>query len=646
MAYDAQRGRVVLFGGQLQAYPSPLQSDTWEWDGTSWLQRVSSHAPAARLGTAIAYDGQAQRTFLFGGFDGQVVRSDAWEWDGTDWTLHTSSHAPSPRSNHAMAYDSVRQRVVLFGGQTLFLNISFPLNDTWEWDGVDWLAQTPTNVPAARPGQTMAFDAPNGRTILVQPGTSSPSPSVDETWAWDGVDWSRLQAADLPPPSIGPRRYLLALDAVRGDGALVVSDRSWTWSGTQWRPTTPILTNPVLLYDPRLARTVMFAPDLTETWSWQGSRWTLLTPTSPPPPRRRFGLAYDSARRCTVLFGGTDYQTYWNDTWEWDGQVWTQRTPAHAPTARFGHAMAYDSRRAHTLLFGGYSGFERSDIWQWDGVDWTQRLCNTAPQPGSSYSMAYDSQRDRMVLFAAPILNALRQTWEWDDVDWHSMAAAHMPTTVEEPLAYDSRRQRCVMVGTAPGGTTYVTLEWDGNDWASFAPPAGTTTLNYPIAYDVQRGRTVLFLGPPTYTTHEYGVPGAAVAAAIGAGCGTPALTATPSAGSQPILGQTQSIDIANVPAGIVFIDYGWSNVAAGVFALPMRLDLLGMPGCELLTSIDQLAEPCLATGPSTAQHTVAIPALPWLLGVHIWLQPWAPAPGQNAAGLVAGNAVSLLLGI
>ncbi len=40
-AYDAARGRVVLFGGTSLIYPNIVYlSDTWEWDGTTWSQRT------------------------------------------------------------------------------------------------------------------------------------------------------------------------------------------------------------------------------------------------------------------------------------------------------------------------------------------------------------------------------------------------------------------------------------------------------------------------------------------------------------------------------------------------------------------------------------------------------------------------------
>jgi hypothetical protein len=145
-------------------------------------------------------------------------------------------------------------------------------------------------------------------------------------------------------------------------------------------------------------------------------------------------------------------------------------------------------------------------------------------------------------------------------------------------------------------------------------------------------------------STWELGVPGFAVAHTFGDGCGAARLTAAPVPGSRPVLGQVQGIDVQNVP-GPTFMCYGWSATHIGAFSLPLPLDAFGMPGCDLLQSIDLLLEPCVATGPTTVHHDAAIPNLPFLLGVQIYLQPWAIAPLANPAGLVTGNAVSLLLG-
>ena len=60
---NTARKRVVLFGF---VYP-PARSDTWEWDGNTWLERSPTTSPSVRFGHAMAYDAARQRVVLFGG---------------------------------------------------------------------------------------------------------------------------------------------------------------------------------------------------------------------------------------------------------------------------------------------------------------------------------------------------------------------------------------------------------------------------------------------------------------------------------------------------------------------------------------------------------------------------------------------------
>jgi len=55
--------------------------------------------------------------------------ADTWEWDGSQWVQRTPATSPPPRwGGHAMAYDSLRGRVVLFGGSNGYNSY---LGDTW-----------------------------------------------------------------------------------------------------------------------------------------------------------------------------------------------------------------------------------------------------------------------------------------------------------------------------------------------------------------------------------------------------------------------------------------------------------------------------------------------------------------------------------
>jgi len=130
MAYDSQRGVTVLFGG---VDPSAVLGDTWEWNGSSWTQ-VGSTGPSPRQDSAMIYDSQRGVTMLFGGDSAHIfpiALSDTWEWDGSNW-IQVIIAGPPVRWGHAMAYDDQRGVTALFGGG----DGGFPLGllqDTWEY---------------------------------------------------------------------------------------------------------------------------------------------------------------------------------------------------------------------------------------------------------------------------------------------------------------------------------------------------------------------------------------------------------------------------------------------------------------------------------------------------------------------------------
>jgi hypothetical protein len=142
--------------------------------------------------------------------------------------------APSPRSSFGVANDTARSEVVLFGGGGL----GGLLDDTWTWDGTDWTQRIPAHSPSARERMGMADDAAHGQVVLF--GGSSGN-FLGDTWTWDGTDWTKR------------------------------------------------------------------------------------TPVHSPSARHALGMAYDAARGQVVLFGGFGGGNYLGDTWTWDGTDWTQR---------------------------------------------------------------------------------------------------------------------------------------------------------------------------------------------------------------------------------------------------------------------------------------------------------------------------------
>jgi hypothetical protein len=216
VAYDSARGVTILFGGTSDT----VCSNTWEWDGVEWTL-VSEAGPSARAGHAMAYDSARGVTILFGGAVsiGPEVwyNHETWEWDGVEWTL-VSEAGPSARAGHAMAYDSARGVTVLFGGDDGPYGGSY-LNDTWEWDGVEWTLRS-QNGPSARGSHAMAYDSVRGVTVLF--GGQAFAGLVGDTWEWDGAEWT-LRSQTGP----SARAYhAMAYDSARGVTVLFFGERS------------------------------------------------------------------------------------------------------------------------------------------------------------------------------------------------------------------------------------------------------------------------------------------------------------------------------------------------------------------------------------------------------------------------------------
>lgn len=192
MVFDDARAVLVLHGGWAGAGGSRrLFNDTWEFDGSQW-SLVSQEGPPARLGAAMAYDAERGVCVLFGGqidalAGGPAELNDAWEWDGKAWRESDASGRPSARYDHAMAFDPRAGALVVYGGRSA----GGWLADTWEFDGKAW-RPVADGGPLARSGHGMAYDELHGQMLcfgghVVGPGLS---------FLTQGL-WARLADAPL-----------------------------------------------------------------------------------------------------------------------------------------------------------------------------------------------------------------------------------------------------------------------------------------------------------------------------------------------------------------------------------------------------------------------------------------------------------------
>ncbi len=529
MAYDAARGRTVLFGG------TGSQNQTYEWDGHIWTVVNNgsnpSAVPSARFGHAMAYDAACGCTLLFGGEDSNSrLLNDTWEWDGSGWTNVTgqSLMTPAAREGHTMAYDAVRGVVVMFGGYDTTGSADA---ETWEWTAGQWIQRTAASPPP-RCFAGMDFDSFRGRTVLYggQDCTGNMSHVAPDTdlWEWDGATWTNPHPSGGPPSGLSG--FGMAFDVQHAQSVLFGGDTSatpgqlsgtlWTWDGTQWGTTAASGPSArdwnCLAYDSSRKQVLSFGGrdesdnTLAETWAWTGTIWENTTPgTTSPRARQNHAMAFDRNNGVTVLFGGAHSTGgLENDTWLWNGWSWTNANPSQPPPARQGHAMSYDIGNKVTLMVGGVESNVVNDTWLWDGTSWTNvspsLLINEAPSVQEA-GIAYDSLHGQTVLFggttsSAASGGATNGTSLWTGStsagNWAAQLVSEPPTRYQPAMTFNLNGNYALLFGGFSTSWEADTWEWNGSSWSSptttVAPNPGSQSV---LVFDTGRELPLLFGG-------------------------------------------------------------------------------------------------------------------------------------------------------
>ncbi|MEZ6036316.1 MAG: kelch repeat-containing protein [Planctomycetota bacterium] len=272
-----------------------------------------------------------------------------------------------------------------------------------------WVQAAPANHPTARRSSAMAFVPQNAGLILF--GGVSPALS-NQTWLYDGLDWSLLSPAVSPTARFGAE---LVYDQLRGVAVL--------YGG---------LNSPISI-----------PPPTSETWEWDGTNWAQRTTTGNPGPRYLYGACFDLLRGRTVIYGGATSQllgSQTNQTWEFDGGAWTQVATAGNPGPLERPAMCFDLGLGKAVLFGGGNGSGVSDqTWLYDGLagTWTQvATSGPRPSPRNAARMVYDETHGVCVLHGGQDANGLlSDTWTFDGVGWRQQTG-NAPTVRDHAMAF------------------------------------------------------------------------------------------------------------------------------------------------------------------------------------------------------------------
>lgn len=306
MTYDPATRQMVWFGGA----PSYGPGQTWVWSGSNWSQLKPSTSPPSLYDASMAFDPATNQLILFGGDTPQPahVYDWTWTWNGSTWSRLSPAHQPEPRYGASMAFDPSTNQLILFGGAAIVQAGNPPVateemaNDTWAWNGSDWVQLSPRAAPIGRWGAAMTYD-PRSKDLILYGGNNGRGTYYRGTWGWNGGDWIPL-----------------------------VPDTSTDNPGGRFEPS--------LGYDDATSQVILFGgldsiagdPNPAGTWTWTGSSWVQLS--TPAGPSERYGspMVYDPRFGYLILAGGVPQMSTSDFTWAWEPAT----TPAPTTTSTGG----------------------------------------------------------------------------------------------------------------------------------------------------------------------------------------------------------------------------------------------------------------------------------------------------------------------
>jgi hypothetical protein len=171
LAFDQARNYLLLMDS------SQAGATTWTYDGGAWKKVNTAAAPVRVFGGGFAYDPRNSTTILFGGGYMDQSFRDTWQWNGTAWVqLHPTTSPPA--GNAVMGFDSAtRQMILLVQNGT-----------AWTWDGWNWTPLSGSSPPfGAYAG--LVYDTAQQAMFLWEGGVGYEQGS--QTWTYRAGQWTR-----------------------------------------------------------------------------------------------------------------------------------------------------------------------------------------------------------------------------------------------------------------------------------------------------------------------------------------------------------------------------------------------------------------------------------------------------------------------
>ena len=542
MTYDAQRQRVLVFGGRSESTELRGKfanlNDLWAWQNGNWQQVDAGNAPAGRHLADITYDRARDRVILFGGYkytaDGKALEGlyDTWEFDGTSWTeVQATGNGPKV-DKPLLAFDPVRNETILVGIDTTFKTQMY----RYDVAGKTWQKITPDPLPPCANESTLAYQTHN-QTVVLTGGACSDSSTSDEVWQWDGTKWEKIDARQggfnisrvtgaAYAYDTANRRFV-RFGGASNFGTLIESStyalRDLVWFFLQ----SPARPNPRSLAtfrrDPARG-TAWFYGGLSEfsygtsisydldLWRYTGAQgWLRVQRVADPGECVTPASAFDTDRQVLVVICGGQ------EVWEWNGETWKTLTPKPVPDFRRFAGVVYDQNVKKVVMFGGYDNTSyRDETWTWDGTVWTRLKPNKKPGHRAQMSMWYDTRAKKTILYSGvgrPSIDdhvtRFSDQWSFDGTNWTEITKTAAPgIRFGAQIAVNPSDGKVLMFGGLRATIDekdnidqfYVndTWLWDGsaNTWTELHPATSPSKRqNGVLEYDDATGKFVLHGG-------------------------------------------------------------------------------------------------------------------------------------------------------
>lgn len=185
MAWDPAVKALVLFGGSWCILTGC--KDTWEFR-TKWVPIPTASDPPGRAYFGLVFDPSVGALLLSSGqaYNGHWYgQADTWEFNGTNWVQLHPRHSPPPEQQAIMAYDSAT-------GYLLYVPTG--TGATWIYRGGDWVNVTSdlSLSPSPRALPALQMDPAIGEVLLFGGAAGVPrdgqasgsSPTLNDTWVW------------------------------------------------------------------------------------------------------------------------------------------------------------------------------------------------------------------------------------------------------------------------------------------------------------------------------------------------------------------------------------------------------------------------------------------------------------------------------